>query len=369
MLENLILGGKRYFLLKTLHHYRKLGYNQKHIILVGSGILAKKYLTELEHSPQLGYHVVGYIASETDEENLNQLPYLGNYGEMEQLLEKIIPEEVVVAMSPQDYKKTEEVINLCEKTGTKMMMIPFFAQFFPANPQIDYLHNLPMLHLRPNPLEYFLWAFVKRSMDFLGALLLLILFAPLLLCLAVGVKLSTKGSVIFKQIRVGKGKKEFCMYKFRSMSQGNPEEEQAWTTQSNPRKTKFGALIRKCSLDELPQLFNVLKGDMSLVGPRPELPVFVEKFKEEIPHYMVKHQVRPGITGWAQVSGLRGDTSIPDRIRHDIFYIEHWHLCFDLKILFLTVFCGMINKENLRPSTKQTKDQSLSHKNEYKKEG
>ena len=166
----------------------------------------------------------------------------------------------------------------------------------------------------------------------------------MLVC-AIGVKLSSKGPVFFKQQRVGKNKKTFNMYKFRSMVV-NDEQDTAWSSKEDSRRTKFGSFLRKTSLDELPQFFNVLKGDMSIVGPRPEIPFYVEQFKEEIPLYMVRHQIRPGITGWAQIKGLRGDTSIKDRIEHDIYYAEHWSIWFDVKIIFITIFGGkFINKE------------------------
>ena len=159
------------------------------------------------------------------------------------------------------------------------------------------------------------------------------------------IKLTSPGPVIFHQERVGLNRKQFMMYKFRSMHvQTDEEEREQWTTKNDPRKTKWGSFMRKTSIDELPQFFNVLKGDMSVVGPRPERPFFVEKFREEVPRYMIKHQVRPGITGWAQVNGLRGDTSIEERINHDLYYIENWTFSFDLQIIFLTVFKGLVNK-------------------------
>ena len=184
-------------------------------------------------------------------------------------------------------------------------------------------------------------------MDIVGALALILLTSPIMLLTAVGVRLSSPGPVIFKQKRVGLNKREFYMYKFRSMRL-NDSADTGWSTQRDDRKTRFGAFIRKFSIDELPQFFNVLKGDMSLVGPRPEVPYYVEQFKEEVPLYMVKHQVRPGITGWAQVNGLRGDTSIEERIRHDVYYIENWTLLFDIKILFMTLLKGIKNQEKLR---------------------
>ena len=182
-------------------------------------------------------------------------------------------------------------------------------------------------------------------MDIVGALVAIVLFSPLMIFAAIGTKCSSKGPLIYKQTRIGLHSKPFTMYKFRTMRvQTDAEEKKGWTTKGDARVTKFGSLLRRTSIDEMPQFFNVLMGQMSLVGPRPERPQFVEKFKEEIPRYMVKHQVRPGITGWAQINGYRGDTSIRKRIEYDLYYIENWSLGFDLKILFLTIFKGFINK-------------------------
>ena len=182
-------------------------------------------------------------------------------------------------------------------------------------------------------------------MDVAGALMALLLFSPVMLVSAILVKTTSKGPLIFKQERVGLHNKPFYMYKFRSMAvQQAKDEKAAWTTKNDPRVTGIGKIMRKTSIDELPQLFNVLKGDMSLVGPRPERPQFVEKFREEIPRYMVKHQVRPGMTGWAQINGYRGDTSIKRRIEFDLYYIENWTVGLDIKILILTIFKGFINK-------------------------
>ena len=198
--------------------------------------------------------------------------------------------------------------------------------------------------MRVNRLQNLGWAILKRSFDLFVSIVGIIILSPLFLILAIGVKRSSPGPILFRQTRVGYQRREFQMLKFRSMRQ-NDEENTAWTTNADPRKTKFGAMIRKFSLDELPQLFNIIRGDMSLVGPRPELPHFVEQFKETIPFYMVKHQVKPGMTGWAQVNGYRGDTSIEKRIELDLWYIDHWSAWLDIQILFKTVFGGMINTE------------------------
>ena len=203
--------------------------------------------------------------------------------------------------------------------------------------------GLPVINIRHVPLNGGFNKFIKRFTDIVGSFLLIILFSPIMLAVALAVKVSSKGPVIYKQERVGLHNRNFVMYKFRSMKI-NRCDELHFTTQNDDRTTRIGKFIRKCSLDELPQLFNVLKGDMSLVGPRPERPEFVEQFKEQIPRYMIKHQVRPGMTGWAQINGYRGNTSIQKRIEYDLYYIENWTLWFDIAILFQTIFKGFVNK-------------------------
>lgn len=343
LLVNLVLGTKRYCLRKILHHFRQQGYNIKHVVLVGSGIMARRYLDQVQQNKELGYQVTGYISNRSAWKDLK---YLGDFSHMVKVLERFRPDEVVATLEMEEYEYLTQVIAACEKTGTKVSIIPFYAQFLPAHPQIDSLNGIPMINLRRIPLDNLGNAAMKRCMDIVGSLALIVLFSPIMLFAAIGVRLSSPGPIIFRQKRVGRNKKEFYMYKFRSM-QVNAKSDVGWSTDQDPRKTRFGSFIRKFSIDELPQFFNVLKGDMSLVGPRPEIPYYVQQFKEEIPLYMVKHQVRPGITGWAQVCGLRGDTSIEDRIRHDIYYIENWTIFFDLKILFLTLFKGIVNSEKL----------------------
>lgn len=205
--------------------------------------------------------------------------------------------------------------------------------------------GLPVINIRYVPLTNTLNWVAKRAVDIVGALCGLLIASPVMLLTAALVKCSSPGPVIFKQERVGLHNKPFQMYKFRTMELQKPSQEQkAWTVKDDPRVTRIGKILRKTSLDELPQLFNILAGEMSLVGPRPERPLFVEKFKEEVPRYMIKHQVRPGLTGWAQINGYRGDTSIRKRIECDIFYIENWTMGLDFKIMFLTIFKGFINK-------------------------
>ncbi|WP_295583329.1 undecaprenyl-phosphate glucose phosphotransferase [uncultured Oscillibacter sp.] len=336
------LVSKRALLRVTLRRYRRMGYNQKHVLVVGDGEMAAAYVDKVREDRDLGYLVDGYVAGR---DRLKNVPRLGSYEELEAILEERNPDEVIVAMAPEEYALTGRIINLCEKTGTKLSLVPFYAAYMPSNPQVDNINGLPMINLRRIPLDNMANAFFKRALDILGALVLIVLTSPLMLFAAVGVKLSSPGPILFKQERVGRNKTTFFMYKFRSM-RVNAAETTGWSRDRDPRKTKFGSFIRKCSIDELPQFFNVLRGDMSLVGPRPEVPYYVDQFKEEIPRYMVKHQVRPGITGWAQVNGYRGDTSIKKRIEYDLYYIENWNFFFDLKILLMTVIRS-VNSEKL----------------------
>ena len=205
--------------------------------------------------------------------------------------------------------------------------------------------GLPVINIRYVPLTNTLNWVAKRAVDIIGSALGILISSPIMLAEAIAIKATSPGPVLFKQERVGMHSKPFMMYKFRTMEvQKESAEREAWTVKDDPRVTKVGKFLRKTSLDELPQLFNILVGEMSLVGPRPERPRFVEQFKEEIPRYMIKHQVRPGLTGWAQVNGYRGDSSIRKRIEYDLFYIENWTMSFDIKIMLLTIFKGFINK-------------------------
>ena len=233
----------------------------------------------------------------------------------------------------------------CEKSGVHTKFIPDYNSIIPSRPYTEDLMGLPVINIRNVPLTRMSNRAFKRAMDIVGASVGLIISSPLLLLIAILVKTTSEGPVIFAQERIGRHNKPFRMYKFRSMRQQSEQAKQAdWTVENDPRVTKVGKFIRRTSLDELPQLVNILKGDMSLVGPRPEQTKYVEEFREKIPRYMIKHQVRPGLTGWAQVNGYRGDTSIRKRIDYDLYYIENWTLGFDIRILFLTIFKGFINK-------------------------
>ena len=251
----------------------------------------------------------------------------------------------MITLGLAEYHKLERIVGMCEKSGVHTKFIPDYNNVIPTKPYTEDIQGLPVINIRRVPLHDPLNRFMKRGVDIFGATVALILFSPVMIGTMIAIKVSSPGPLIFKQERVGLKNKPFMMYKFRSMVvQTEEEEKKGWTTKNDPRVTRVGKFIRKTSIDELPQLFNVFKGDMSLIGPRPERTQFVEQFKEEIPRYMVKHQVRPGLTGWAQVNGYRGDTSIRKRIELDLFYIENWSVSFDIRILFLTVFKGFVNK-------------------------
>ena len=332
------LIAKRAVLQAVLRYARSRGYNLKHMLVIGGGEMAERYIRNVESRPWLGIHIAGCFSP--DEALLSRL---------EKRLHGVGIDEVILALEPEEVGVTRDVIEACEKCGTKICVIPFYNDVIPTRPTIDMVGEIKLIQLRTTPLDDPLNAFVKRAFDAAVSLLLLVLLSPLFLVLSIAIKLSSPGPIFFRQERIGLNKRTFVMYKFRSMKI-NDRQDTAWSTSMDDRRTRIGALLRKTSLDELPQLFNTLKGDMSLVGPRPEIPYYVEQFRETVPLYMVKHQVRPGMTGWAQVNGYRGDTSIPARVEHDLWYIENWSLGLDLKILFKTAFGGMVNGEKLEAS-------------------
>lgn len=346
VLNCFLTGISRILLRRGLQTIRKKGYNVKHILLVGYSRAAEEYVNRILENPQWGYAVSGFLDDHVPVGTLYKgVPVKATIEALPEMLEKNDWDEVAITLSLRDYDYLGEIVGICEKSGVHTKFIPDYNSLIPTRPYTEDLMGLPVINIRYVPLTNTGNAFIKRMADIFGSLFGILITSPIMLFCAIMVKLTSPGPIIFKQERVGLHNKPFFMYKFRSMAQQAPsEEKKAWTTKDDPRVTKFGRLMRKTSLDELPQLFNILKGDMSLVGPRPERPLFVEKFKEEIPRYMVKHQVRPGLTGWAQVNGYRGDTSIRKRIEHDIYYIENWSVWFDIKIIIMTFFTGFINK-------------------------
>lgn len=357
VLDLILVAAKRIVLRLILRKSRSKGYNQKHVLIIGGGKTAFHFLKTIREEKQLGFKCAGYIA---DADSLDE-KRIGGFDDTLQILDSHSYDEVVCALDISEMQHLRGAVEACEVTGTRISVIPALYKYMSPTSVIDMVGGIPVMNIRRIPLDNMGNAFMKRTLDVLGSLVMLILASPVMLVCAIVIKSTIGGQVIFRQQRVGHNKKIFTMYKFKSMRDSNVSDT-AWSTNSDPRKTRFGAIIRKLSIDELPQLVNVLKGDMSLVGPRPEIPFYVDTFKNEVPMYMLKHQVKPGMTGLAQVNGYRGDTSIVRRIELDVQYIENWNIFLDISILFKTVFC-MINKEKLKHNEENEETQDKQENN------
>ncbi len=336
----------RFLVWGMVRRMRRNGRFVRHVLLVGYSRAAEEYIDRVLQNPQWGFNIRGILDDKV--EAGTEYKGIRVLGRIENLL-VILPEnhlnEIAITLGLSEYHRLEAIVALCEKSGVHTKFIPDYNNIIPTKPYTEDILGLPVINIRYVPLSNPVRAVVKRLTDIIGSLFCIVLFSPVMLVFAVLVKITSPGPLIYRQERVGLHNKPFMMYKFRSMVvQDDRAEKKRWTTRDDPRVTKIGKFMRKTSIDETPQFFNVLKGEMSLVGPRPERPYFVEKFQEEIPRYMIKHQVRPGMTGWAQIHGYRGDTSIRKRIDCDLYYIENWTLGLDFKILFLTIFSGFVNK-------------------------
>ena len=336
----------RMLIFTLLKDMREKGLNQKQMICVGYSRAAEEYIDRVQANPQWGYVIQGILDDNTPAgPEYKGIKVLGRIENLNVILPENQMDEIAITLGLSEYYRLEEIVALCEKSGVHTKFIPDYNKIIPTKPYTEDILGLPVINIRYVPLNNTFNALIKRAMDIVGSIVGIIVTSPLMLLMCLIIKLTSPGPLIYKQERVGLHNQTFWMYKFRSMEvQPESEEKKAWTVKNDPRVTPVGKFMRHTSIDELPQLFNILKGNMSLVGPRPERPFFVEKFREEIPRYMVKHQVRPGLTGWAQVNGYRGDTSIRKRIECDLYYIENWSIGFDIKIIFLTFFKGFINK-------------------------
>jgi len=339
-LSSILLVVTRILVLNFLRHLRSKGLKLRNVLLIGNSPLLADYVAIALTYKDSGIRFIGWLDSHGLSKN-HQIPEIEK--SYEDLREKVTPDSIIIAYKGADSRKSHEFIASNYNDLIPIQLLPDLSYSMVGH-QIEDFGGIPLLSVNQpcfNPFELFL----KRLVDLLGAFVGSLLISPLLMAVALGVKLSSPGPLLFGQKRIGLDGKEFTMWKFRSMLPpiGN-EDKKEWSSQNNPRKTKFGDLIRRTSLDELPQLLNVLLGDMSLVGPRPEQPFFVNKFRHEISGYMLKHKMKPGMTGWAQVNGWRGDTDLNKRIECDIYYIKHWSFWFDIKVLFLTIIKGFTNK-------------------------
>jgi exopolysaccharide biosynthesis polyprenyl glycosylphosphotransferase len=321
------------------------------VLIVGTGEVGQMILQKIRHLPGLGYEVMGFVDSGDPStgsghrlENVMGVPVLGRVGDLPSLIDEHSIDEVIIALPEGSHEEILTIISLCERGKVNIKVYPDVFQIMAAQVSIGDLGGLPLLTVRDIALRG--WKLtLKRAVDLIGSAIGLVVLSPLMLLIAAIVKLDSPGPVFYTQVRMGLDAKPFWVIKFRSMrADAESETGPVWATEDDPRRTRLGAFIRRFSIDEWPQFINVLLGEMSLVGPRPERPVFVEQFKRSIPRYMDRHREKAGLTGWAQVNGLRGDTSIAERTKYDLWYIENWSLLLDFKIILKTIFNAFTSK-------------------------
>lgn len=339
------LSLERLFFRLVLSYLRKMGYNLRFALIIGTGEGARGLIERLERHPEIGIKVEGVIAlNEGEAEPVAGINILGSISNVRELIRKLKIDNIFIALPWDAHSKMIDVLSAIGDTTVDVKVIPDIYQFMTLRGGAEEFEGMPIINIRDSPL-YGWNLIIKRMADIVFSLVMIVLLSPLMAGIAAMIKIVTPGPVFYRQERMGIGGDTFEIIKFRTMKLDAEKETGAvWASENDPRRTGFGALLRETSLDELPQLFNVLKGDMSIVGPRPERPVFIEEFRKNIPRYMLRHKMKAGITGWAQVNGWRGNTDIRKRIEHDLFYIEHWSFAFDLKILILTLWKGFINR-------------------------
>ena len=345
-----ILGGIllvvfRLCLRNGLREIRRRGVNLRHVLGIGEGFALETLIQRLDRFPELGLRMTGIVTHEKSKIcSIGGKPVVGHFDQIKDLILRYKPDQILLALPRQQYEDLDRILQLIKDETLDIQLIPDIHEYVTLGCEIEDFDGLPIVHINDSPLNG--WGAVgKRVTDVALAATGIFLLSPLLAFIAVAIKLTSKGSVLYAQERMGLDSFTFGMLKFRSM-QSNAEGQTGavWTIPNDDRRTSFGKFLRKTSLDELPQLWNVVRGDMSLVGPRPERPVFVKKFKSDIPHYMLRHKVKSGMTGWAQINGWRGNTSLDRRIECDLYYIRNWSYLLDLRILMLTLWKGFFHK-------------------------
>lgn len=344
--STVMILGYRFALRRTLGKLRSKGYNIRRVLIIGNGELAQNVASKLLHNPEMGLVVKGFISNELPQKNstTQDVPTIGNLEKMDQLVTELSIDQVWIALPMSEVAVMEQVQSALATSPVTIRMVPDIYGFQLINHSMTEVAGLPVINLSTSHMLEGKNRFLKSMEDKLLSSVILLGISPIMIALAIGVKLSSPGPVFYRQERVSWNGRSFGMLKFRSMTVDSEKDGVKWGGATSMSVTKFGAFIRKTSLDELPQFINVLKGDMSIVGPRPERTVFVDQFKHEIPGYMQKHMVKAGITGWAQINGWRGDTDLKKRIECDLYYIEHWSIWLDMKIIFLTFWKGFIHK-------------------------
>jgi Undecaprenyl-phosphate glucose phosphotransferase len=327
----------------ALRRLRSRGVNQSHALIVGTGRLARQTARTLRHVRWTGIRTIGFV--EDDPVKIpTDLPVVGRIAELAELVERHHIEHVFIALPLNRYADARRVFDALSETTVDVQLIADVRALSGLSLTTTHLHGMTIIGLRESP-HHGLNVIVKRIMDIVLASIGIVLISPILAAIAILVRLTSPGPILYRQERCGLNGRSFLMLKFRTMRVDAEAGGAQMTAANDPRKTRFGSLLRATNLDELPQLFNVLKGDMSLVGPRPERPVFVRKFAKSIPNYMARHAVKAGMTGWAQVNGWRGNSSLRKRVQFDLYYITHWNPLFDIRILFLTVWRMLLKKQ------------------------
>jgi Undecaprenyl-phosphate glucose phosphotransferase len=328
-----------------LAEVRKRGFNLRHILIVGSGDLGQSLAERINKHPEFGLKIVGFLSSHPEKIGIeiHGIKVIGLYNEIPKVIQLFAVDQLYIALPLNAQDRLEKVLNSLNEETVDVKVVPDLLRFMNLQTGVEELDGLPIINLAESPL--YGWNVVlKRISDIVFSVILILILSPLFLLIAIIIKLESVGPIIFRQERVGLDGKLFQMLKFRSMKVDAEEKTgPVWASKADDRRTRLGTFLRKTSIDELPQFFNVLIGDMSLVGPRPERPVFVKDFKRSIPKYMLRLKMKAGLTGWAQVNGWRGNTSLDKRIEFDLYYIKNWSLLFDFKIILMTIWKGFVN--------------------------
>ena len=325
---------------------RRRGKNLRYVLIAGAGDLGREVAERIDLHPEMGFKIVGFLSTHSNKvgRRIGGYPVLGVLDDVSKCIKNHGVDKLFITLPMNSQDHFERVLFNLGKESVDIKVVPDLMQYMSLSGGVDNFDGLPVINLSESPL--YGWNLVfKRATDIVISLSAIILTSPLMILIALLIKLESRGPVFFVQERVGLDRKVFKMYKFRSMKMGaEAQTGPVWTRENDARRTRSGVLLRNTSLDELPQFFNVFTGDMSLVGPRPERPMFVEDFKKSVPHYMLRLKMKAGITGWAQVNGWRGNTSLEKRIEHDLYYIKNWSWFFDIKILIQTLWNGLINR-------------------------
>lgn len=338
---SIFVGLFRYAMIQWLYQLRRRSRDIHRVLIVGGNRNARTLIEWSKQNPHLGHHVEGVLVHGESGigKHLEDIPIVGTVEECARVIKEMHPDEVIVADPNLPKDELAKLLLYCENGFVSFKVATDLYGIVTSGLDVEYVGSVPLLGIRPLPLDDPWNRLVKRCLDIFISMAVLVLSSPIWILASAAVKMTDRGPVLYKQERVGQDGKKFYLYKFRTMRpDAEKETGPVWASKEDARRTGLGRILRSLNIDELPQIWNVLKGDMSLVGPRPERPNFVEQFREEIPRYMARHKIKSGITGWAQVSGLRGNTSLQERIKYDLYYAENWSLLFDLEILFMTLF-------------------------------